>query len=1360
MGRSAKRKRTSSYSISHNTQRARSASLLDDPDSGVPPEFFKLRAIIAEDRSRYKIDWEDNSVTGEKYPPTWEPKANANREAVEDWERTKQRKKAAKQKGKGTVQEKEKEKTASTPDSTGPSSRGDSVNKLVPSRYKPIGRRRGIVTISSSTSTNNSQPVSNESAAESGSRGGQAQEEGALVVNDRHRAETRHSKKPRTVQVEISKPEGFDPDNYSQHSGARSLNEPARSQDRVSKFSLEPSQERPQTIISIHSDPQRIAADSLSLLESSSFDPASYSQSALGTEPATSNLPRLFFALSSRERAVFGHPHSDPIEDNSSPIVGPHIRRGDLTFDSSPQRRHSSTSSPPPSVPAHLDTNTLEIHQEIDVQESSATHPKSTQSQVLTQKNCSSKEKTNSEPSEVLPSAQIPTSFTFESFLEIPETQLQSQPQSRRSTPASEAVKTPHRQDSVHSEHTESETFQTQIPFVLPKTSAEGQEERSLSESSSTNSHESPPDDHLYDQPLTSSEILQSRQVIPEPDLIDSQIISSHNLDQSSQASTKSSILSERDPNARRGPHASQEKVASSQSVIPDDSRHRLIDSVELAETSILPELEPYSTLGYIPTPPDRPSLYSMSESRLSASSPELSLKERIRNLRANSALGRNADGLSPGLTSRSLRSTKSPSAIPGDATQAPVAPVETQTSLRPHEPHPTIEMHEPIHVEVTSAPAAEASPIEIPTLSIARPPRQGPMQFYVPLPMNARVRDQYEQSVYNYRAEIEQFTGLEESAEWALMEKMVEMIDSVKRITLHPDLENSETATQQNVPERDEAKWAEYCSGKFLFLRHLVDQLRSREEHIAILAQPGRMLDIIEVFLRGNNVVYTRPDKHSSSKASAVGPMNVTILPTGEEGSGMVVGSASAVIAFDISFNADDEHVRKLRAHLFNVGQLAPVISLIVVNSAEHIELCLPPNLEPLQRMQALVSCIAQTRHEVGELALDMPHADEAATLVATYVGTDRPATAWPLPPLLGMPALDAILEAPSATQASTSETEETAETADVAAELTSASRKRSLEPESQEIISKKARLTPQPGAATTLNDVTHVSDSVGGPSTLDTTQSSAGDVAARLESVEKQLGQKSELEKELRDKISKSEARLQEHIEAMSELQTRYENRDEEIRTARRERDAAVSEKELLGRRREKQAEEITKLKDSRSELQKELDNTRASLSASTIPEVAELERAHADARLAQAEKARLEHRLASTTRDFEFTRTQYQTASSAAAESAHELGTLREENEVLRRKASGDALKLHALNASTRADANASRVRELELLLEDREEQLRRKDEELKAHLRGRGVSTRASSVPRSPKPLSRAGSPVPPAVRPQHPLRNAG
>lgn len=47
--------------------------------------YYEINDIIGETRSKYLIDWKDNPVTGEIYSPTWEPKRNADAEAVADW---------------------------------------------------------------------------------------------------------------------------------------------------------------------------------------------------------------------------------------------------------------------------------------------------------------------------------------------------------------------------------------------------------------------------------------------------------------------------------------------------------------------------------------------------------------------------------------------------------------------------------------------------------------------------------------------------------------------------------------------------------------------------------------------------------------------------------------------------------------------------------------------------------------------------------------------------------------------------------------------------------------------------------------------------------------------------------------------------------------------------------------------------------------------------------------------------------------------------------------------------------------------------------------------------------------------------
>lgn len=180
------------------------------------------------------------------------------------------------------------------------------------------------------------------------------------------------------------------------------------------------------------------------------------------------------------------------------------------------------------------------------------------------------------------------------------------------------------------------------------------------------------------------------------------------------------------------------------------------------------------------------------------------------------------------------------------------------------------------------------------------------------------------------------------------------------------------------------------------------------------------------------------------------------------------------------------------------------------------------------------------------------------------------------------------------------------------------------------------------------------------------------------------------------------------------------------------RKEKDEANAAIERLMRRQQVQAEESGRAKEERAQLEAELAKARLELQSSTVPGVAELEQARQEARQAAAAKEQLEQRLAALQQDFEFTRAQYQTASTAAAESATEVLNLRDQVEVLKRRASDEAAKLRELNNAGQVEGLMQTIKELKLTLAEREEQLRRKDEQTSGRLRTRAPARRASRM----------------------------
>lgn len=274
--------------------------------------------------------------------------------------------------------------------------------------------------------------------------------------------------------------------------------------------------------------------------------------------------------------------------------------------------------------------------------------------------------------------------------------------------------------------------------------------------------------------------------------------------------------------------------------------------------------------------------------------------------------------------------------------------------------------------------------------------PEIKPTDHVVLLPLASMVRDVYKATLQIRQREINSFLRREEESDPRVEDKMDEMIEELKMLTDHQDLITDITLTQSAVPDEYQAKWAETCSTKCLFLRHLLEKMRRHEQHIAILARPGRMLDILESILRVHTFIYERPDRPSRPNPRAIGPLRITLLPTGLNGGQYVVNRADGVIAFDETFRISERYSNVLRSHLYEPGRLSPLISLVVAYSAEHIELCLPMLDDPHARKEMLVDFIVQKHKEVGDLADGLPLPDAAAAAVARYLESDN--SVWPL--------------------------------------------------------------------------------------------------------------------------------------------------------------------------------------------------------------------------------------------------------------------------------------------------------------------------------------------------------------------------
>jgi chromosome segregation ATPase len=284
---------------------------------------------------------------------------------------------------------------------------------------------------------------------------------------------------------------------------------------------------------------------------------------------------------------------------------------------------------------------------------------------------------------------------------------------------------------------------------------------------------------------------------------------------------------------------------------------------------------------------------------------------------------------------------------------------------------------------------------------------------------------------------------------------------------------------------------------------------------------------------------------------------------------------------------------------------------------------------------------------------------------------------------------------------------------------------------------------------------EVTHVSESTLASQTAQITELRQAFEAAEVARQAAEQASTARIER-LQTVLADREDSLTEQGKALEDLQTRYEKTRRAFRKLQSEKEDLAGQIDRANRRHETTTATIDQLREANRQAVTDLEAARAELANSTVPEVSQLEQLRVENRKLTTDKAALEKKAQSMSHDFEFTRQQYQQASSAAAEHWSKIQDLEQENAGLRQKASGEAVRLRELTNRSEVETHVTENTRLKAENEELKEQLKRKE-------RGRGMTTRTGSVaPRSPRlggspGRSRAGSRAP-GSRPQSPVRN--
>ncbi|KAL1589764.1 hypothetical protein WHR41_01617 [Cladosporium halotolerans] len=1226
-------------------------------------KFYKVRTVLEERGShknrQYLIDWEDDEQTGEKFEPTWEPRENVNEEALADWAEQK----AAKGNDARTTPSNGSERASVTP-------------------VKPAVKRGKVRTVVPSSSLSETTPVSKSNFAE--------------IPADSSPIEIRESPGAHTAPL-------------SQNQREESLFVTEENSPNL------PSQDL--AIVQLSAPPSSyLDYDTVALSQalSPASSPGGHSQFPQST--ASFGNSGEFIAVAGtgqKQSSVSNNP-----DRQSSGRVVPDSQSFQTSLGLESQNKDETTQSTEDSAGQAGVQVVSELQAVASAQ--SAEQPLSQQHLEPNHPPQQSTSNLNSDGIAAPVHPEQPVSSFFEEAGASVEHRTPSsrpavgkEPESLRGPfgDSHRAIVVPSGTSPVSPAFAFSSQFATQ-----PSQHQASQAPNPLAK------YHSPPRQSTETEPSFPFET----QVIPADSQTPSKIQTGHS------ASTPGHPLSTRRQHPLLDTFETQPRAVSLP--VQDHSTFSQFPSVPSRALEDLGESAPRRPA--IPSTPTRPSIgrsYSM-DHKIPSSEPANELHARLRAARAerrNQTPSINSADVTPakpsavpprlnaelaaesparlGSPESSRNGGRSPSAVPA---ALPVQTV-TQEEMNTSERYPTLVPQEKENAllrrqsTITGTASKEAS-------------NTGNYVHSVPIALLGHQRDAYPTMIQQHKEMIERFLHTSQPIDDLAVE-IETLVERLRRIVVHPDLDNVETLTQYEVPPPAHAKWAIDCSAKFGFLKHLIDELKDKSSSIAVICQPGQLLYILENFLLGFEVTCYRADTGKTTSHESCS-LTVNIMASNEDISPDSI-DVDAVICLDNSAEAGGSALKLLQE---GKTKKPVMMALVVPSTVEHVERCLSPNLTQQQRLRATMHGIFDLRYDAGKLEHSQLPSIESAKVIAGFIANGEPDKEWCIAPLSMLENLDSQTESDIDVPHSEN--------------ATHAGDKRSfelpgngIEPESF----KRPRLEPN-GAQEhpiTINplelDISHVSDSV--PKTSNPTMTSSGP---------EQTDDLAEINKRLQTLLLKTQTQLADHQQALSDLQYRHEEQRNDIIELTKKNDDAIDTAQKAVTRMSESAATLSALRAENRSLKEQLKAATDALADHSVPERAALEQSRIALAQAQSEKEKLENRLRTQQHDLDYAQEMYQTASRSAQDSATTNRDLENELAHARNRAAGEQARAKQMTLDARAQNIERENKMLQARVREQAETLARKDKELmqfREASRGR-MGTRGNSVPRSPRVLS--------------------
>jgi arsenate reductase-like glutaredoxin family protein len=628
-----------------------------------------------------------------------------------------------------------------------------------------------------------------------------------------------------------------------------------------------------------------------------------------------------------------------------------------------------------------------------------------------------------------------------------------------------------------------------------------------------------------------------------------------------------------------------------------------------------------------------------------------------------------------------SASGTRSPSTIPDRAPQS-----QRPTSLRNAMLAPSPSTAPPAPLPPATFSVEHSTDSEAEESLLVEDIQLEPNEFIVPLPVAGRQKDLYRGELKKREAFVKHFLETPPESSLHVDSRIHELLETLGAVENHVDLINDESGLRpEKTSASTQASWDKESCVKFTFLAALFDRMRESGLHLLIVAENKRqrLLDIIEKFIRGIQLNYDYPDKYRQADMQSVrGSLKVTIL---EKDSTAVIPPAAAIICLDGCLNSTQ--IRHKRWGIGPGESTLPILYLVIPGASEHVDRCLSPQLDPLKRLHALVTCIAQLRGDIGRGVLPTPPLQDAAEQVALFLqATDPDARGeWPLPSIGSVHDLVSYVE-----------------------------------PESR-----PASNSPRPYSKRPL------------------------DVEGEPPAKRARLSRPEEV-RQLQSLLKQREKELLELEEAFIRRQTDHESLVRQIASLKRHNIALEKLLEGAKQDKASVEERLKTKSDEYDQLSARFKGMRNDMLLTGDPKdarIAQLVQELEDARAAEQKAVK---KADSTEHNNQYFIQEYQNASHRAAELQQINASLEKEVEELRRKASSQPAELKKLHIDQNHAAVIRNNEALHLEVEIRDRALLQKEAELRSFKNSKGVAmgTRQASVPRSPRvgnSGSRAASP---------------